>query len=97
MEDRVFLPDHARQDSVLQAHGHTAESYAELIETYLESDRPLVLAIQLLDIRRGAPTELDWQMIDWLRRREVPTGEGPRTSDAAGTGHVRTVVGRERR
>lgn len=49
------------------------EEWAELIETYLESDRPLVLAIQLLDIRRDGPTDLDWQMIEWLRRRETPT------------------------
>jgi GTP-binding protein len=49
------------------------EEWAELIETYLESERPLVLAIQLLDIRRDGPTDLDWQMIEWLRRRETPT------------------------
>jgi GTP-binding protein len=48
------------------------EEWAELIETYLESHRRLVLAIQLLDIRRDGPTDLDWQMIEWLRRREVP-------------------------
>lgn len=47
--------------------------WARLIETYLHSERPLVLAIQLLDIRRDGPTELDEKMIDWLRYRGIPT------------------------
>jgi GTP-binding protein len=48
------------------------ELWAQLIDTYLLSDRPLALAIQLLDIRRGKPTELDEQMIGWLREVGVP-------------------------
>jgi GTP-binding protein len=48
------------------------EAWAELIDAYLGSDRPLVLALQLLDIRRNGPTELDGQMIDWLRETRVP-------------------------
>ena len=48
------------------------ELWAQLIDTYLLSDRPLALAIQLLDIRRGKPTELDEQMIHWLREVRVP-------------------------
>jgi GTP-binding protein len=47
------------------------EAWARLIDTYLESDRPLVLALQLLDMRRNGPTELDAQMIDWLRETRV--------------------------
>lgn len=47
--------------------------WAKLIETYLYSDRRIVLAIQLLDIRRDGPTDLDLQMIDWLRANEQPT------------------------
>jgi len=43
------------------------EFWAQLIDTYLTSDRPLALAIQLLDIRRNRPTDLDEQMIGWLR------------------------------
>lgn len=62
------------------------EEWAELIETYLESQRPLVLAIQLLDIRRDGPTELDWQMIDWLRRREIPTAFVLTKADKLGRG-----------
>jgi len=46
--------------------------WAALIETYLSSEQPLVLAIQLLDIRRQAPTDLDAQMIDWLHANELP-------------------------
>lgn len=46
--------------------------WARLIDTYLTSDRPLVLAVQLLDIRREGPTELDQQMIGWLREVRVP-------------------------
>jgi GTP-binding protein len=46
--------------------------WAKLIETYLHSDRPLCLAVQLLDIRRDGPTPLDEQMIAWLRSRELP-------------------------
>lgn len=48
------------------------EVWARLIDTYLESDRPLVLALQLLDMRRNGPTELDEQMINWLRDTHVP-------------------------
>ena len=48
------------------------EAWAQLIDTYLSSDRPLVLALQLLDIRREGPTELDSEMISWLRETEVP-------------------------
>ena len=46
--------------------------WARLIETYLRSDRPLVLAVQLLDIRRDGPTALDEQMIEWLRDARIP-------------------------
>ena len=48
------------------------EHWARLIDTYLGSERPLMLALQLLDIRRDGPTDLDQQMIDWLRETEVP-------------------------
>lgn len=49
------------------------EEWGRLIETYLHSMRPLTLAIQLLDIRRDGPTELDAQMIAWLRSTRTPT------------------------
>lgn len=48
------------------------QEWARLIETYLRSDRPLALAIQLLDIRRDGPTDLDLQMIEWLRASGIP-------------------------
>jgi GTP-binding protein len=48
------------------------EAWARLIDVYLESDQPLVLALQLLDMRRDGPTKLDAQMIDWLRETQVP-------------------------
>lgn len=48
------------------------ESWARLIDAYLDSDRPLVLTLQLLDMRRDGPTKLDEQMIDWLRETRVP-------------------------
>ena len=48
------------------------EHWARLIDTYLGSDRPLALAVQLLDIRRDGPTDLDRQMITWLRETGVP-------------------------
>ena len=48
------------------------EVWARLIDTYLESDRSLVVALQLLDMRRNGPTELDEQMISWLRDTQVP-------------------------
>ncbi len=48
------------------------EAWARLIDAYLESDRALVLALQLLDMRRDGPTKLDAQMIDWLRQTRVP-------------------------
>lgn len=46
--------------------------WARLINTYLESRRPLVKAVQLLDIRRDGPTKLDRQMIRWLEEVGVP-------------------------
>lgn len=48
------------------------QAWARLVETYLGSHRPLALALQLLDIRRNGPTNLDWQMIDWLRSHKLP-------------------------
>ncbi len=48
------------------------EVWARLIDTYLGSDRPLVLALQLLDMRRDGPTKLDDEMIGWLRETRVP-------------------------
>jgi len=48
------------------------EVWARLIDTYLGSDRPLVLALQLLDMRRDGPTALDEQMIGWLQETGVP-------------------------
>ena len=48
------------------------EAWARLIDTYLESDRPLALALQLLDMRRLGPTKLDEQMITWLRETRLP-------------------------
>jgi GTP-binding protein len=48
------------------------ENWARLIDTYLESDQTLVLVLQLLDMRRDGPTELDEQMIGWLRETGVP-------------------------
>lgn len=68
------------------------EAWAELIETYLENTRNLALAIQLLDIRRDGPTELDLQMIEWLRRREVPTAYVLTKSDKLGRGRRATAV-----
>ena len=48
------------------------EAWARLIDTYLGSDRPMVLALQLLDMRRHGPTKLDEQMINWLRETRLP-------------------------
>ena len=48
------------------------EVWAALIETYLRSHQRHALAIQLLDIRRDGPTDLDWQMIEWLRAADRP-------------------------
>lgn len=48
------------------------ELWADLIDTYLQSERPIVLGVQILDIRRDGPTDLDWQMIDWLSETGVP-------------------------
>lgn len=47
--------------------------WAKLIETYLYSKRNIVLAIQLLDIRRDGPTDLDLRMIEWLAANDQPT------------------------
>ena len=65
----VDLPGYGYAKVPKDLRQHT---WARLITTYLESGRPSVLAFQLLDIRRQAPTELDQQMIRWLRRSGVP-------------------------
>lgn len=49
------------------------EVWAPLIETYLSGSPQLTLAVQLLDIRRSGPTDLDLQMIQWLDAAGVPT------------------------
>lgn len=49
------------------------QEWGRLIETYLRSDQPLALAVQLLDIRRDGPTDLDMQMIEWLRAEGIET------------------------
>ena len=41
-------------------------------DTYLTSEQPLELTLQLLDIRRDGPTKLDEQMIEWLRETSTP-------------------------
>jgi GTP-binding protein len=48
------------------------EEWAPLIEKYLQQSPNLLLGIQLLDIRRDGPTELDMQMIEWTRASGVP-------------------------
>lgn len=47
------------------------ERWAELIGSYLHSDRAIVLVFQLVDIRH-APTKDDLQMIDYLIDSETP-------------------------
>jgi len=54
MEDRVFLPDHSRQDSVLAAFGLTSATYAELVETYAKDpDRLVAVYNRALDVASG--------------------------------------------
>ncbi len=48
------------------------ENWATFIDTYLTSEQPLELTLQLLDIRRDGPTKLDEQMIEWLRETGTP-------------------------
>jgi GTP-binding protein len=43
----------------------------EVIETYLESPRPLALAVLIVDARHE-PTELDRGMNAWIRARDLP-------------------------
>lgn len=68
------------------------EEWAELIQTYLETTTSLVLAVQLLDIRRDGPTDLDRQLIEWLRRRELPTTYVLTKSDKLPRGRRATAV-----
>ncbi|HKY33090.1 MAG TPA: ribosome biogenesis GTP-binding protein YihA/YsxC [Candidatus Polarisedimenticolia bacterium] len=44
---------------------------ASIIETYLESARPLALAVLIVDARHD-PTELDRGMNEWIRSRDLP-------------------------
>ncbi|MFQ5742032.1 MAG: ribosome biogenesis GTP-binding protein YihA/YsxC [Acidobacteriota bacterium] len=72
---------------------HVRESlWAKLIDTYLSSDQPMVLAIQLLDIRRDGPTALDEQMIGWLRETGVPHVFVLTKSDKLGKGRRAAAV-----
>ena len=48
------------------------EVWAKLIDTYLSAERPRVLVLQLLDMRRDGPTKLDEEMIGWLKETGVP-------------------------
>ena len=51
-----------------------------------------MLAVQLLDIRRDGPTDLDRQLIEWLRRRELPTTYVLTKSDKLPRGRRATAV-----
>lgn len=47
------------------------ERWSNLVEGYFLSERDFRLVIQIVDIRR-MPSDEDWQMIDWLRSRNIP-------------------------
>ncbi len=66
----VDLPGYGYARVPRQVREH---QWATLIETYLESNQPMAVAIQLLDIRRDGPTPLDEQMIEWLRANQRST------------------------
>lgn len=54
MKDRVFLEDHARQDSVLAAHGLSSTTYIELVEAYTnDPDRLVAVYNRALDVASG--------------------------------------------
>ena len=54
MEDRVFIPDHARQDSVLALHGLTMDTYTELVGSYTnDPDRLVAVYNRALDVASG--------------------------------------------
>ncbi len=46
------------------------QSWKPLVEGYLDSDRPLALAVLLQDIRRS-PGEDEYLLLDWLRQRNT--------------------------
>jgi GTP-binding protein len=50
---------------------HMKAELIEVIETYLESPRPLALAVLIVDSRHE-PTELDRGMNAWIRARDLP-------------------------
>lgn len=51
MEDRTFLPDHPRQDSVLQAHDLDTALYTELVASYTnDPDRLVAVYNRALDV-----------------------------------------------
>lgn len=54
MEDRVFVPDHPRQDSVLQAHGLDTDTYTELVASYTnDPDRLVAVYNRAMDVASG--------------------------------------------
>jgi len=54
MEEQVFVPDHERQDSVLQSRGMSSEDYRQLVQQYAdEPDRLVAVYNRALDIASG--------------------------------------------
>lgn len=47
------------------------ESWKKLTDTYFRSNRPVALAVLLLDIRRD-PSGEDLMMMEWLNQTEIP-------------------------
>ena len=48
------------------------KKWSAFVREYLETRRQLAGVIQLVDARHG-PTALDAEMLDWLRRSDLPT------------------------
>ncbi len=54
-----------------KAPAKVRKQWGVMIESYLTGREPLRLVVLILDIRRD-PTDLDFQMQDWLRHHDIP-------------------------
>ncbi len=72
-----FLIDQIFYLTDLPGYGYTKTSqekrtaFFKLVDSYLESDRPIQLVLHLIDIRHQ-PSESDLRMTHWLQEKKMP-------------------------
>ncbi len=70
LNQRLYLTDLPGYGFARVSH-QARERFSSLVDTYLTSDRPIIMVLHLLDVRHD-PSELDHQMLAWLAASSLP-------------------------